>query len=176
MGRFNLPTKEFSPVVAKNRIAAATGGMSIAMVSSSADYNGHVGHITWVERTQQYTATYTWGGLRYLCRGSFEDCLTAALKVYNGYQKGWTFNIQTRVGDTEAAELCGRTPEVMAGDAPHLFDSSWWTWRHQVAHESSNAAFRRQPMTIADFDLMETSVDRIKYEDAVMMKHRRLRR
>lgn len=66
-----------------NRHAAATGSMSYAMAAADADYNGHYVTVSFNDYRNYWVASYTWAGRRVLCRGTFEDCLRAAMAEHD---------------------------------------------------------------------------------------------
>jgi len=80
---FWIPTRPYTVVDAINRAAAATGSVRGARAASGADFNGHSVSVRFKPHAVNgpiWNAEYHWAGRVVLGRGSFENCLAAALR------------------------------------------------------------------------------------------------
>lgn len=73
------PPKPPTVIQSFNRMALATGGVVNAQRGAHADYNGHRYEVAYNTFRGYWIAGYQWSGWNVICRGSFEDCLRAAV-------------------------------------------------------------------------------------------------
>jgi hypothetical protein len=174
---FHVPVRPYSPIDALNRRAAALGSPRYAELASHANYNGHHVAVNWNDYRQYYIAQYYWGGRVVLDRGTFADCLRAALREFNRGALGASVSVTPREDDQEALELCWCTPDLAEGDLDFSKPepATWWTWRHQAAVESArDSANPRMMVRVFDWELMQAATDLAAYENAVKTKHGRI--
>ena len=62
-----------------NKILTATGSTAGALSSEFADFNGHHITVSFNDYKEYWIAYYYWAGRRVLARGSFSECVGAAL-------------------------------------------------------------------------------------------------
>lgn len=167
---FYAHTKPYNPIAALNRRAAACGSPRYAMLSENADYNGHYMCVSWNAYRGYYIAQYTWAGRRVLARGSFADCLSAALREYNRGAVGSSVHVEPREDDAEAATLCRETADLT--DQPD--DEAWRTWQHTDAAQSVRDYANPGMLCIRfDWDLMQTCDSHDEYVKALAEKYGR---
>jgi len=170
--QFHLPEIPFSPIDALNRRAAAVGSPRYVDGAHHANYNGHALVLWWNSYRKYYILEYTWNGRQVICRGSFEDCLRAALREYERGALGTSVTISPREDDAEAIALCEQTPKVQSGREGKR---EWWTWRHEAACESARDYALPGRMTMLfDWPLMQAAESREAYEAALREKHGRV--
>lgn len=169
---FHIPTRPYSPIDAHNRRAAAVGSPRYAAAASNANYNGHRVSVTWNDYRGYYIAEYYWAGRVVLARGSFEQCLRAAVEEHNRGALGSSVVVYPREGDAETIALCERTPELVPGVIERI--SEWWTWRHEAASEGVRDFRSPAPVLIFDWPLMEATESREAYEAALRAKYGRV--
>lgn len=102
-----------SLVDAINRRACATGSMRGAMAGHSANYNGHLIRVYWNDYKKYWLAEYTWAGRNVLCRGSFEECLDAALEEHG---RGASFSEVLTFPETIAQALYAQSKGLSVED------------------------------------------------------------
>jgi hypothetical protein len=178
---FHIPVRPYTPIDALNRHSAALGSPRYAELTSHADYNGHHVRVWWNDYKGYYIAEYTWDGRQVLARGSFADCLTAALREHERGALGSSASIHPRADDAAAIALCEATDSVCSGtiwrEDPDSWQGKriagdWWTWRHQWAVESArDYANPRKLVKIFDWDLMQSAETQSAYEAALKAKH-----
>lgn len=169
MRTYYLPEREFSPIDALNRRAAALGSPRYAELSAHADYNGHQVRLTWNNYRGYYVAEYFWAGRVVLARGSFFECLSATLSEWRRGALGSSAVISPRADDLDAALLCENSPDLVLET-----DRSWYSWRHTVAAESArDYANPYRLVRVFDWDLLQLAVDESSYTAAVVAKHGR---
>ncbi len=181
---FHLPVRPYSPIDALNRRAAALGSPRYAQATAYAyaDYNGHHVSVSWNDYRGYYVAQYYWAERIVLARGSFADCLRAALAEYARGALGASAEGDSRGAALEAVALCGASPERGSGSGwdcepgqSSRVASAWYTWRHECAaasaHDSANP---RATVMIFDWDLMQKFETRAEYEEALRTKHGRV--
>lgn len=170
---FHIPTREYSPIDALNRRAAAIGSVGFAMGASHANYNGHFVSLRWNSYRKYYVAEYTWAGRNVIARGDFKGCLEAVLAENRRGALGASSFISCRDADAEALELCKATPELLPGMEPRGVMPSWHTWRHECAQESvrDSAGGRHQLVMYFDWPLMQSCESREQYVEALKAKH-----
>jgi hypothetical protein len=132
LGKYGI-SRGGSLVDAINARALATGSMRGAMAGHSADYNGHFIRVDWNSYKGYWLAEYTWAGRNVLARGSFEQCLDAALEEH---ARGASFSTVVTYPETvaqaayarqkglslEAKESKADPMFALVGDAMHLQD------------------------------------------------------
>lgn len=167
---YHIPTRPFSPIDALNRRAAAVGSPGYAMAASHANYNGHHINVWWNDYRKYYIAEYYWAGRRVLARGSFQDCLNAAIAEFNRGALGCSVAVNPRADDAEAIALCEAIALVVKGAEPR--DLPWWTWRHTVASGCvRDAAHPGMPATIFDWELMQQAQSDTQYYNLLKTKY-----
>lgn len=180
---FHLPVRPYSPIDARNRMAAALGSTRMASLTAHADYNGHHVTLSWNSYKSYYVAEYFWAERVVLARGSFSDCLKAVVNEYARGALGSSASIVPRNDDTEAIFLALATPGIVEGSlwitqpdgTREISRGTWWTWRHQVASESArDMANPRASKILFDWDLCQASDTRASYEKALMEKYGRM--
>lgn len=102
---YHLPTIAYTPIDALNRRAAAVGSPGYAQAAAYADYNGHRVTVTWNDYRGYYIAEYFWAGRVVLARGTFAQCLTAALAEYGRGALGTSVWATVQADDAEALAL-----------------------------------------------------------------------
>jgi len=180
---FHIPQRPYSPIDAHNRAAAALGSPRYAALASHADYNGHHVTLSWNSYRGYYVAEYMWAGRVVLGRGSFETCLRAVLAEHARGALGSSATICVRADDEAALAMVRATPGVVEGSIwkyddvtgiKQLDRGGWWTWRHQVAHESArDSAAPGFSFLIFDWALCEAAEDRAAYEAVLKAKYGR---
>lgn len=170
---FHVSTRPYSPIDSLNRMAAALGSPRYGQATSHADYNGHHVRVWWNDHNGYYIAEYFWGGRVVLARGTFEQCLAAALEEQNRGALGASVGVYLREGDAEAHAVCETSPDLVAGAAPQ--EPAWFTWRHECGRRAArDYANPRGSVLIFDWDLMQATETREAYEEAVRAKHGRV--
>lgn len=171
--QFHVPTRPYSPIDALNRRAAAIGSPRYAAASTYADYNGHAVVVAFNSYRGYYTAEYFWAGRVVLARGSFADCLRAALQEQARGALGGSVDVSVPEGDAEALALCEAEPLLVRGVEADRAD--WYTWQHECAAASArDAANPRCPVMHFDWQLMQAAPDRNAYEAALRAKYGRV--
>jgi hypothetical protein len=165
---FHVPVRPYSPIDAHNRAAAAKGHHVTEAFNSYRKY---------------WTAEYFWAGRVVLRRGSFADCLAAALSEHARGALGASVSVRIPEGDCEALEAAKASPSLVAGSLwvecsygmREPRKDSWWTWRHDVGHESAKDMSNPGALTlIFDWPLCQASDSREAYKAAVMTKYGRV--
>jgi hypothetical protein len=97
---------------------------------------------------------------------------------------GSSAEITITADDETALALARATPELVEGTiwreenakgVRSLDRGAWWTWRHQVGHESArDMASPHKPTLIFDWTLLQATTNREEYEAAVRAKHGRV--
>lgn len=116
-----------------NRKAAASGSISVAIAAGDADWNGH--HITVAYRPHavdgpHWVAEYYWGERVVLGRGSFHECLCAALEEYRRGHRGCAVAVYANPQAPDEAGVVDRLctsegmTEVPYGENPWDFASN----------------------------------------------------
>lgn len=169
MVTFFAPEHPYTPIDALNRRAAAMGSPGYAMQAAHADYNGHRIGVGWNSYRGYYIAEYWWAGRVVLCRGSFADCLRAALDEWRRGALGCSVAITPREDDAEALALCQATAELVTAET-----RDWWTWRHDIACRSArDYANPGMLVRVFDWDLLQAATDEADYDRLVTAKHGR---
>lgn len=168
---YHLPIRPYSPLDAHNRHAAALGSPLVGAAASRADYNGHRVTVDWNAYRSYYVAEYFWAGRIVLGRGTFETCLRAAIKEYQRGALGASVAVTCRDDDAEAAALCVELGLVAGSLSSVPLD--WWTWRHDVGHESAPDYTERAPRPRFDWELLQASESREEYKRALCAKYGR---
>jgi len=140
---YELPTIPFSPIDLINRRAAATGSMTYAMLTGSADYNGHRVSVSFKDKAvcgPVWNAEFYWGERMVLGRGSFAHCLDAALAYYKQGHKGAHVVIGLSPLAPEPLEEQRRLV-LAAGGVPYSYDGSeakpsWWSGKHEAVSDA----------------------------------------
>jgi hypothetical protein len=179
---FHVPTRPYSPIDALNRRALAIGGVRNAMAGAHADYNGHNVTVEWNSYRNYYVARYMWAGPVVIGRGSFAECLRAALREFDKGAVGASVEITLREGDEEAKALCEAEPKLVAGSPwasddkgnvrHHLGD--WYTWRHDTAAACARDAACRNYPFIFDWELLQAAENEDDYCNRLKAKHGRV--
>lgn len=119
-----------------NRSAAATGSMRLAAAASHADYNGHTVRVWFNDYRRYWIAEYHWAERVVLGRGSFENCLEAAMREFN---RGAAFaevkvTSPRELSQEQACRAAGLVPEdeVQAETDPKFAEvgNALWYERH----------------------------------------------
>jgi hypothetical protein len=177
---FHIPQRPYSPIDAHNRAAAAKGSPRYAELASHADYNGHHVTLSWNSYRGYYVTEYFWAGRVVLARGSFENCLRAVIEEHARGALGASATISVPATDAEALVAVRAARGVVegsiwkedAGAMRSLDRGSWWTWRHQVGHESArDMANPGCPVLIFDWAICQAAKDRESYEAALKAKY-----
>lgn len=109
------PVKPVTTIDAFNRAALATGGVARAADGAYADYNGHRYEVTWLAIRGYWTCRYTWAGDHVVFRGSFAECLDAAVDAMQRGGRGSSVRVdlpdRDTVGDCNVADLRGLLAE-----------------------------------------------------------------
>lgn len=167
---FYLPVRPYTPIDALNRRAAAVGSPRYAAGASTADYNGHAVRVWWNDFRRYYIAEYQWAGRNVLARGTFEDCLRAALSEYDRGALGASVMVAPRPDDAEALAACEAHPRLVPGRVPE--NSEWLTWRHSAAAQSvRDYANPGRACLIFDWDLMQAADSEGAYLAALKAKY-----
>jgi hypothetical protein len=135
---FWLPTRPFGLIAAINRRGAATGSIRGAMLSESADYNGHfVGFVEPNSFKRYWTCYYTWAGIHTIGRGSLADCLRAAKREYDrgALGAGSKVSVETEE-DTAACLAAGFQPWSEEIEKTHL--ATWWDARFDLINTAAD--------------------------------------
>lgn len=168
--RYYVPTRPYTPIDALNQRAAAVGSPRYAQLASHADYNGHRVTVAFNDHRGYYTAEYVWAGRVVLARGSFAQCLAAALAEQARGALGGTVRVYLPSSDADAIALCEATPALLAGDEPDPLP--WYTWQHSCAAQSArDYAHPRASYLIFDWELMQAAANEQAYLDAVRAKY-----
>jgi hypothetical protein len=179
---FHLPVRPYSPIDAHNRSAAAKGSPRYAQATAYADYNGHHVTLSWNSYRGYYVAEYFWAGRVVIARGGFDDCLRAVLDEYKCGALGASATITVPATDGAALAAVRAEASVVEGslwrrdeNGRSLDVGSWWTWRHDVGHESArDMANPGCPVLIFDWGLCQAADNREAYEAAVRAKYGRV--
>lgn len=167
--QYHLPVRPYTPIDSLNRSAAAKGSPGYAMATAYANYNGHLITIGWNDYRGYYITEYWWAGRVVLARGSFKDCLSAAISEYNRGALGTSVSVHIREGDTEAEKVCQETPGMVEGREGK---SDWYTWKHQYAAESvKDYCFPNSLARIFDWQIMEDCATAEEYNAAIRAKY-----
>lgn len=169
MTEFHVPTRPYSPIDALNRRAAATGSLRIAGLSAHADYNGHAIIVQYNSYRGYYITEYFWAGRVVLSRGTFADCLSAALAEHDRGALGSSVAVTVRDGDTEALARCAGEPRLVPGKESAR---DWYTWRHTIAAQAGDSGFHGRP--IFDWELLQAADSEEAYSAAVKAKYDRV--
>lgn len=164
----------YTPIDSLNRRAAATGSPRYGMATAHADYNGH--HITvwWNDYRQYYITEYFWAGRMVLARGSFKDCLNAAIAEHKRGALGTSISITTKDGDTEADDMCKLSELVKEGPEGK---QEWYTWQHDCAAQSvKDYCFPNSLAMIFDWEIMQKCNSEKEYTEAIREKYGRVYR
>jgi len=132
---YHLPQLPLSPADVHNRRAAAVGSVATAMAAESGDFNGHrvvVDYRPHAISGPVWIAAYRWSGQQTLGRGSFEDCLRAAVAYMARGARGSSVLVNVARADftPDMAFLLGQLG-FQQGEAPERPD--WWTDEHDAA-------------------------------------------
>lgn len=166
---FYLHQIPFSPIDSFNRRAAAQGSPRYAQQTSYADYNGHHLTVSWNEYRGYYITQYWWGGRVVLRRGTFAQCLDAALAEYRRGALGTSCTIVPREDDEEAIRLCQETPLVQSEEDKR----EWYTWQHKLA--AAGAKDYANPGAIKmvfDWPLMQAAKTEEEYIASLRAKYK----
>ncbi len=183
---FHVPIRPYSPIDALNRRAAALGSPRYGELAAHADYNGHHVILSWNEYRGYYIAEYFWAGRVVLARGSFADCLRAAMQEQDRGVMGSldarsglgalgaSVDVIPRDNDAEAIALCEADPRMRPNRA-EFQPSEWYTWCHQAAAESArDYANPGALVRVFDWEIMQAAESLEAYESAVRAKHGRV--
>lgn len=131
-----MPIRPYNVIAAINRMAAATGSLRTATLTSGADYNGHRVTVDFNTCRQCWIAEYFWAERIVLGRGNdFEAVLGSALREYNRGALGaevWV-NVYTdeEAAICEKAGLSIRSDETMAAHR-----ATWYTDLHGEVNQA----------------------------------------
>lgn len=167
---FHVPIRPYGPIDALNMRAAALGSPPYAAATHHANYNGHRVSVAFNDYRQYHTAEYFWAGRVVLARGSFANCLRAALDEFNRGALGASVIVHARPGDADELALCEAEPLLVPGALPR--SSEWYTWRHECAAASArDYANPRAGAMIFDWPLMQAASNQDEYEAALRAKY-----
>jgi len=126
---FHLPTKPYNIIAAINRMAAATGSMRYAGLTSSADYNGHQIGSYFNDYRQYYVCDYFWAGRVVIARGGAMDVTRAAVDEYKRQGLGASLAVAVRPEDAD----CIRSLNLglIEGPEPKAL-GDWYSWKHSL--------------------------------------------
>lgn len=169
VAEYHLPMREFSPIDALNRRAAAIGSPRYAQATAGADYNGHAVRVWWNNYKRYYIAEYQWAGRVVLARGALAQCLRAALAEYDRGALGSSVSVVCNEADVDA-EVADTLTRYTAGTEPK--HPSWWTWRHAAARECARDSANPGMIVLRwDWELLQAASSRNAYEDELTMKY-----
>jgi hypothetical protein len=170
---FHVPTRPCSPIDSLNRRAAAVGSVRYAQVSARANYNGHGVTVEFNSHRRYYTAEYYWAERHVIERGTFIECLRAALRYYDEGALGASVSVIVPAEHADALKACESEPRLDRGPLPR--DPAWYTWQHECAAAAArDSANPRSPVMHFDWELMQASSDRAAYEAALRNKYGRV--
>ena len=174
---FHVPCKPYSPIDACNRHAAALGSPRTALLTGSANFNGHRIDIRKCFNGY-YVAGYIWNGSRTIARGTLADCIARALEYYDNGHVGaaiWIDLYADNDGRLDASadeiKLCQDHERLTDGAWTHDHLADWWTWRHEVAKKSVADYVRpdsNRHELIFDPALIEECANKADYEAALL--------
>jgi hypothetical protein len=155
--KLSLPTIPYSLIDAVNRAALATGSIRAAAAGHQADYNGHRVAVYFNDFRRYWVADYTWAGRVVLARGSFANCLAAALREYARGALGSSVHVSLRDEDLDEAQLA-----VLHGFLPtaeaEAKDASWRDARYAETHHALSME-RQLGIPAVDLLIRSTSVE-----------------
>ena len=113
---------------------------------------------------------YYYGERVVLARGSFVECLTAAIREYKRGHLGSAVSVGIKDDDFEALEVC-RSSSNLAPGKLNSADRSWYTWRHKCAAASARDSANPYGLRMNfDWDLLQVAQDEEAYEKALTEK------
>lgn len=174
MPTYCLPTLPYSLTDAVNRAALATGSTRAAAAGHQADYNGHRVTVSFNTFRQYWVADYTWAGRVVLARGSFENCLIAALREYTRGALGSSVHVVLRDEDLDEAQLAilhGFLPKAEA----EAKDAEWRDARYAETHHALNME-GQLGIPAVTFLIQSTSVEDFRAKIHEHCQERRLRK
>ncbi len=164
---FSIPAIAYTPIDALNRAAAAVGSYRTAMLSRSANYNGHRITVEYNSFRKNWVAFYYYGGHFYLARGSFQEAIKAAFNYMKRGALGSSVRITLRVTDNgfdDAFDFCCKHDAIQNKEWEREDSLDWWTWQHDVAGSSVKDSCRPYSNTILfDWDIMQCSFNKEDY-------------
>lgn len=164
-GEYHIPEIPYGIIDAMNRRAAAVGSPLYAQQTAYANYNGHRIGVHYNDYRGYYITEYYWGERVVLARGSFQDCLAAAIKEHKRGALGCCVAISPREDDREADEICKLTPELVSGSLNDSPPREWWTWKHAAASRSVRDCANPNALRMNfDYDLLQSAQTEEEYE------------
>lgn len=166
---FHVPVRPYTPIDAINRRAAALGSPAYAHGAAYALYNGHTVTVHWNEYRGYYIAEYWWAGRVVLQRGTFQQCLDAALDEYRRGALGAAVTVVLKLDDQEALDICKNCLGLLPGAEP---PAPWMTWRHTAAARSVRDYAHPYALVMRfDWELMQAAETEEAYEEALRQKY-----
>jgi hypothetical protein len=177
---YRLPTIPYDLITAVNRAAAATGSTGLASATHRAGYNGHRVLVAYYPIPKIWTAEYIWAGRVVLARGSFENCLDAALSEYRRGALGTSVTVEIADDDLDHAQMLMLARFLPAAEALAQ-DATWQDARYAAAFRAVELERRRgipattfliQSATIEEFEakLEADSEERVRANRAMWQR------
>ncbi|MHA2266042.1 MAG: hypothetical protein ACXAEN_26920 [Candidatus Thorarchaeota archaeon] len=151
-----------------NRRWAATGSMRTAMLTESADYNGHHVRVHWNNYRRYWITEYYWAGRRVMYRGrDFKRAVQVAKEEYDRGAKGATVSVS--LNGPEDGMTRHEQRDFLASLGFEEFRSTGWAndkpeWWTDLHEEVSSAMTLEQHLGIpaTGFLANSTSVEEYK--------------